>query len=282
MLKYAYNMLVYGTEPIELGIARLAKFGYDYAEIVGEPTQISAAEYSQALSKHNMPVSSIVSIYTPERDLVSSNPAIRANTVAYIKGNVDFAAALGAKIVTLTPTACMKIKPEVEIEQEWAWAVAGAREAAQYALDHGVRLALEPWNRYESYLVNRLDQSIRMVDEVDNPGIGVMADTFHMSIEDKDIPGAIRSAGKRLAHVHLADSNRAAPGEGFLDFTPIVEAIRDVNYQGVCSFELLPAAGDIWGVLQGGKAPEFLDPYTESAIKYMKNIEKSLGMSDVK
>ena len=229
-----------------------------------------------------MPVSSIVSIYTPERDLVSSNPAIRANTVAYIKGNVDFAAELGAKIVTLTPTACMKIKPEVDIEQEWAWAVAGAREAAQYAFDHGVRLALEPWNRYESYLVNRLDQSIRMVDEVDNPGIGVMADTFHMSIEDKDIPGAIRSAGKRLAHVHLADSNRAAPGEGFLDFTPIVEAIRDVNYQGVCSFELLPAAGDIWGVLQGGKAPEFLDPYTESAIKYMKNIEKSLGMSDVK
>jgi sugar phosphate isomerase/epimerase len=278
MLKYAYNMLVYGTEPIEAGIARLAKFGYDYAEIVGEPDQITAAQYNEALGKYNLPVSSIVSIYTPERDLVSSNVAIRANTVKYIKGNIDFAVAVGAKIVTFTPTACMKIKAEVNIDQEWAWAVEGAREAAHYAHEHGVRLALEPWNRYETYLVNRLDQSIQMVDEVDSPGIGVMADTFHMSIEDKDIPAAIRRAGNRLAHVHLADSNRAAPGEGFLDFTPIVQAIADVNYQGVCSFELLPAAGDIWGVLAGGKAPEFLDPYTESSIKYIKNIEKSLGL----
>ena len=272
-------MLVYGTEPIETGIARLSKYGYDYAEIVGEPEQITAAQYNEVLSKYNLPVSSIVSIYTPERDLVSSNSAIRANTVKYIKGNIDFAVAVGAKIVTLTPTACMKIKAEVNIDQEWEWAVEGARESAQYAHDHGVRLALEPWNRYETYLVNRLDQSIQMVDDVDNPGIGVMADTFHMSIEDKDIPAAIRRAGHRLAHVHLADSNRAAPGEGFLDFTPIVEAIIDVNYQGVCSFELLPAAGDIWGVLAGGKAPEFLDPYTESSIQYMKNIEKSLGLT---
>lgn len=278
MIKYAYNMLVYGTEPIETGIARLAKYGYDFAEIVGEPEQISAEQYNEALHRFNMPVSSIVSIYTPERDLVSSNPSIRENTIKYIKGNVDFAVEVGAKIVTLTPTACMKIRPEVEIEQEWEWAVIGAREAAQYALDNGVRLALEPWNRYESYLVNRLDQSIQMVDEIDNPGIGVMADTFHMSIEDKDIPAAIRRAGSRLAHVHFADSNRAAPGEGFLDFAPIVQAIADVNYEGVCSFELLPAAGDVWGVLSGGKAPEFLDPYTESSIKYMKAIEKTLGL----
>jgi hypothetical protein len=105
-----------------------------------------------------------------------------------------------------------------------------------------------------------------------------MADTFHMSIEDSDIPGAIRKAGHRLAHVHFADSNRAAPGRGHLDFTPIVEAVRDVNYEGVCSFELLPAAGDVWGVLTGGDAKEFLDQYTEESIKYMKNIERELGM----
>ena len=278
MLKYAYNMLVYGNEPIEIGIARLSKFGYDFAEIVGEPEQISAAQYNEALKRFNMKVSSIVSIYTPERDLVSSNAAIRENTKKYIRGNIDFAVGVGAKIVTLTPTACMKIRPEVDINQEWAWAVEGAREVAQYAHDNGVRLALEPWNRYESYLVNRLEQSIQMVDEIDNPGIGVMADTFHMSIEDRSIPDAIRKAGSRLTHVHLADSNRAAPGEGFLDFAAIVEAIAEVNYKGVCSFELLPAAGDIWGVLSGGKAPEFLDPYTESAITYMKNIEKELGL----
>ena len=278
MLKYAYNMLVYGKEPIEIGIARVARNGYDFTEVVGEPEQVSAERIRKALDENGILASSIVSIFTPERDLVSSNANVRANTVKYIKGNVDHAVALGAKIVTLTPTACMKIKAEVDIKQEWAWAVEGAGEAAAYAHDHGVRIAVEPWNRYETYLINRLQQSIDFCDEVDHPGIGVMADTFHMSIEDSDLPGAIRNAGKRLAHVHFADSNRAAPGRGHLDFVPIVEAIRDVNYQGVCSFELLPAAGDVWGVLSGGDAPEFLDQYTEESIAYMKNIERKLGM----
>lgn len=278
MLKYAYNMLVYGNEPIEIGIARVARNGYDFTEVVGEPEQVSAGRIRKALDENGILASSIVSIYTPERDLVSSNASIRANTVKYIKGNVDHAVALGAKIVTLTPTACMKIKAEVDIKQEWAWAVEGASEAAAYAHDHGVRIAVEPWNRYETYLINRIQQSIDFCDEVDLPGIGVMADTFHMSIEDSDLPGAIRNAGKRLAHVHFADSNRAAPGRGHLDFVPIVEAIRDVDYQGVCSFELLPAAGDVWGVLSGGDAPEFLDQYTEESIAYMKNIERKLGM----
>lgn len=278
MLKYAYNMLVYGNEPIEIGIARVAKNGYDFTEVVGEPEQVSASRIRKSLDENNILASSIVSIFTPDRDLVSSDPRIRANTLTYIKGNVDHAVALGAKIVTLTPTACMKIKAEVDIKQEWAWAVEGARKVAAYAHDHGVRIAVEPWNRYETYLINRLQQSIDFCDEVDHPGVGVMADTFHMSIEDSDIPGAIRKAGARLAHVHFADSNRAAPGRGHLDFTPIVEAVRDVNYQGVCSFELLPAAGDVWGVLTGAGAPEFLDQYTEESITYMKNIERELGM----
>lgn len=271
-------MLVYGTEPIEEGIARVAKYGYDFAEVVGEPEQISASRIRAALDANDILASSIVSIYTPERDLVSSNHAIRQNTVKYIKGNVDHAVTLGAKIVTLTPTACMKIRAEVDIKQEWAWAVEGAREVAKYAHDHGVRVVVEPWNRYETYLINRLEQSIALVDEVDHPGIGCMADTFHMSIEDSDIAGAIRSAGKRLAHVHFADSNRAAPGRGHLNFTPIVEALRDIQYSGVCSFELLPAAGDVWGVLSGAGAPEFLDQYTEESIAYMKNIERELGL----
>lgn len=277
MLKYAYNMLVYGTEELDLGVARIKRFGYDFVEIVGEPEQHPASMVVELLRKHDIGASSIVSIYTPERDLVSSNPDIRSNAIVYIKGNVDYAAAIGAKAVSLTPTACMKIQPEVEIEREWEWAVEGASEVAAYANDHGVRIVVEPWNRYETYLVNRVEQSISLVDQVGSPGIGVMVDTFHMGIEEADIAASIRSAGSRLAHVHLADSNRAAPGQGHIDFVPIVEALRDVDYQGVCSFELLPAAGDVWGVLSGGKAPEFLDPYTESAITYMKGIEAQVG-----
>jgi sugar phosphate isomerase/epimerase len=116
------------------------------------------------------------------------------------------------------------------------------------------------------------------VDEVDSPHIGVMADTFHMSIEESDIPAAIRAVGSRLAHVHLADSNRAAPGRGHLDFTPIVQAIADVGYDGWISYELLPAVGDVWGVLSGTGAPEFLDEYSRASIEHTQAIESSLGL----
>jgi sugar phosphate isomerase/epimerase len=278
MFRYTYNTLVYGHEPIELGIARVARFGYEGVELVGEPGLADVRGIRRALSENNVVASSIVSIFTPERDIVSSNPEIRRNAIDYVLGNVEYAAALGADIVTFTPTACMKITPEVEVERELAWAVEAGREVARRAADNGVTIAVEPWNRYETYLINRVGQSAAFVDEVDLPGIGVMADTFHMSLEEVDIAAEILKLGSRLVHVHLADSNRAAPGFGHTDFTPIVQAIADVGYAGWVSYELLPAAGDVWGVLSGAGAPEFLDPYTEAAITHTKNIEMELGL----
>lgn len=278
MFRYTYNTLVYGHEPIETGIARLARLGYDGVELVGERTLDDVPALKAELDRQGMVASSIISIYTPERDLVSSDESVRRAAVAYVKNNVDVAGALGADIVTFTQTACMKIVPEVDLAQEWDWAVEAARELAEYAADHDVTLAVEPWNRYETYLITRLDKAAQFVDEVDRPNIGVMADTFHMAIEERDIAAAIRAAGHRLVHVHLADSNRAAPGYGHTDFEPIVKAIADIGYDGWVSYELLPAAGDIWGVLSGAGAPEFLDEYTEASIAHTKAIETKLGL----
>ncbi len=278
MFRYTYNTLVFGKEPIVEGIKRLARFGYQGVELVGEPEQSNVAQIKKELAENGVVASSIVSIFTPERDIVSSDPDIRRNAVDYVQGNIDYAADLGADIVTFTPTACMKIVAEVDIEQEWAWAVEAGRELATYASDNGVTIAVEPWNRYETYLINRLEQSAAFVDEVAHPGIGCMADTFHMAIEESDIAAAIRHAGPRLAHVHLADSNRAAPGFGHTDFRPIIQAIADVSYDGWVSYELLPAAGDVWGVLSGTGAPEFKDQYTEASIAHTKALEAELGL----
>lgn len=280
MFRFTYNTLVYGHEPIEQGIERIARYGYDGVEFIGEPQNFDVPKIQAALQQHGVQASSIVSIYTPERDVVSSDPHIREAAAAYIRGNIDFAHAIGAELVTFTPTACMKISPEVDLETEWGWAVATARASAQYAAQFGIRMAVEPWNRYETYLINTAEQANRFVDEVAEPNIGVMVDTFHMSIEEANIAQAIESIGPRLAHVHLADSNRAAPGQGHLDFDPIMKAIVDTGYQGWISYELLPAAGDVWGVLSGGDAPEFLDPYTESSIAHTKEILARLGVKD--
>lgn len=275
-MRYAYNTLVYGQEPLARGIERLARFGYDGVEIVGEPATMDAAAIRNSLDEHGIGASGICAIYTPERDFVSSRAEVRRAAVDYVKQCVDFAVQLGGEVISVTPTACMKIRPEAAIDQELRWAVEGIREAGHYAGEHGIRLAVEPWNRYETYLVNRMAQSLALVEEIDLPSVGCMGDTFHMAIEEADIAKALRAVVHRLYHVHFADSDRAAPGHGHTDFRPIVAVLMEAGYAGFVSFELLPAAGDPFLALMGGKANEFLDEYTEAAIRFVKEIEHEL------
>ncbi|NHN34951.1 sugar phosphate isomerase/epimerase [Paenibacillus sp. S3N08] len=273
-MKYAYNTLVYAGEDIEQGIKRIAGFGYDAAEFVGDPDNVDPRHIRNLLEKYNLGASSICAIYTPQRDLVSSNDKIRKNAVAYIKQCVDFAASIGAKGISVTPTANMKIHAEADLETELNWAVEGIREAGLYAGEHGVSLALEAWNRYETYLINRLEQSLALVNQINLPNVGCMGDTYHMNIEETDIAEAFRNVGDKLAYVHFADSNRAAPGRGHIDFRPIAQALKDINYKGFISMELLPPFADPFS---GVRCEEFYDPYTKESIDYLKQLFGSLS-----
>jgi sugar phosphate isomerase/epimerase len=271
MIKYSYNTLVYAGEDIETSIARLSKFGYDGVEFVGEPEQLDGGLIKELLHKHNIAASTICAIYNNERDVISSNKEIRRNAVDYIKSCVDFAATIGATGISLTPTACMKIYEEADRKTEFAWAVEGIKEAGSYAGEHGVRITVEPWNRYENYFINRMEQSLELVNAIDLPSVGCMGDTYHMNIEEVDIGDAIRLAGDKLYHLHIADSNRAAPGRGHIDFEPVKKALQDINYSGYLTMELLPAFADPFN---GTRCEEFYDQYTEESIVFLKKLFK--------
>src|SRR6202000_587719 len=101
------------------------------------------------------------------------------------------------------------------------------------------RIVIEPWNRYETYLINRLDQAVRMTREIDLPNVGVKGDLFHMNIAAPDIAGAIRATGSLLWHLDVADSTRAAPGVGHLDLVAVMAALGDIGFDGILNFELL-------------------------------------------
>lgn len=268
-IKISYNMLVYADEEIGRGIERLARFGYDGVDIVGEPGKYDAGEIRRLLEANRIEASSICAVFSDARDFASSNPAIRQNAVGYVKGCVDFAAAVGAKAISVQASACMKTKAEAAPEQEWQWAVDGLREAGQYALENGINLTLEAWNRYETYFINRLDQALKMVNDIGLPNVGVMCDTYHMNIEETSMGDAIRGVGDKLYYVHIADSNRAAPGRGHIDFDEVARALRDIHYDGWVSMELLPAAADPFG---GEVQEEFYDQYTEESIRFLKEL----------
>lgn len=268
-IKISYNTLVYAGEDISEGIARLSKFGYDGVDIVGEPEQYDTEYINKLLKQHNIEASSICGVFNEERNFVSSKPEIRRNAIDYVKKCVDFAEVIQAKFISISATTCMKISPEASEEEEWKWGVEGIREAGLYAAEHNIRLTLEAWNRYETYLINRLDQALKMVNDINLPSVGVMADTFHMNIEESNIGDALRNVNDKLYYVHIADSNRAAPGRGHIDFKEVARALRDINYDGWIAMELLPAAADPFG---GKRCEEFYDQYTEESINYLKKL----------
>ena len=268
-IKISYNTLVYAGENIAEGIRRLARFGYDGVDIVGEPDNYNTDEICELLKENHIEASSICAIFNKERDFVSSNPVIRRQAVDYMKSCVDFAAAIGAKSISTQVTANMKIDAEAPLEQEWQWAVEGLKEAGAYAQTKNIRLTLEAWNRYETYLITRVEQALKMVEEVNLENVGVMGDTFHMNIEETDMGEALRKVGKRLYYLHIADSNRAAPGRGHIDFENIAQALKDIDYHGWISMELLPAAANPFsGIVQ----EEFYDQYTEESIVYLRKL----------
>jgi len=115
---------------------------------------------------------------------------------------------------------------------------------AAYAAERGVELVVEPINRYETNFLNTVAEALAFLDEVAAPNVGLLFDTFHANIEEPSLAASLRAASPRLRHVHVADSNRWAPGSGHLDFAAIIATLRALGYDGWLSAEILPLPGN--------------------------------------
>ncbi len=110
----------------------------------------------------------------------------------------------------------------------------------RYALDKGVRITLEPLNRYESDFINSASDAIKFITDGGYENVGIMLDTFHMNIEEQTFEKGFHTAGDKLWHVHIADSNRRFPGSGHIDFSHTFNTLQEMNYSAYISAELLP------------------------------------------
>ena len=119
--------------------------------------------------------------------------------------------------------------------------VEGIRECCRVAAEQNVTVFLEPLNRYEADDLLTLGQGAAVIREVGAPNLKLLADTFHMNIEERDLAASLRQHAALLGHVHLVDSNREVPGHGHTDIQSVLRALLDVQYQGYLCFEVLPA-----------------------------------------
>jgi D-psicose/D-tagatose/L-ribulose 3-epimerase len=232
------------------------------------------------LQQYGLEVSSIAGMYLWEeeikRDLASSDKKIREQTIIYLFKCIDYAQLMRAKLVIVVPTAVSKTAPSLSKKEDWKNSVEAVREVAKYAEKKDILLAIEPINRYETYLVNSIQDDLCYSREVNSSHVKIMVDTFHfhMNIEERDIPEAIRIAGNNLINVHLADSNRCSVGRGHINFKALIKALKEINYQYDLTLEPLPPVSDPYLALEGGVSENIFDQYAAESIMGLKYFER--------
>ncbi len=177
-------------------------------------------------------------VLTADTDLTSAQPKIRAQGVAYLKDCVRMTQEIGATSLSgVIYSQHVKPANRRPAPQEWEWAAEGLREVADYALEAGVTVGLEPVNRYETYLVNTCEQALRLRDMIGRPNVRLHLDTYHMNIEEKSFYEATKLAGNALVHYHLCENDRGIPGTGLVDWDGIFRALAEIGYQGYAALE---------------------------------------------
>jgi len=171
-------------------------------------------------------------------DLSSPDPSTREAAVSVVKGHIEVARELGSKVIIglLRGGVRKGASPARRLRLLHSSLLCCLERAER----EGVDLLLEPLNRYETDLINTVDEALSFLEDLRSPRIKLLLDTFHMNIEERDICSSIRKAAGKIGHVHVADSNRLAPGFGHLDFKSILRTLSEAGYNGYLSAEILP------------------------------------------
>jgi 5-keto-L-gluconate epimerase len=236
-----FEAIAYKGE-LEATVAEIATLGFDGVELaIRDPALVRADELVEMIGRHGLAVPAISTgqAYAEEGlCLTSASAEVRRAARDRLISHFPLAARFGALVIVgLIGTSTLDGQ---SLEQATGHLVDGLREAAAEAGEHGVRLALEPCNRYESALVRTVEAALEVVDSIETQNVGLLLDTFHMNIEEPSITASIRDSGARIFHFHVADSNRWHPGAGHLDFPAILDELQATGYEGFVSGEFLP------------------------------------------
>lgn len=258
-------------------IPKVRKMGFDILEVaLDDPALIDAKQLRQLTEDNGLSVT-VCGAFGPTRDISSDDPAIRKNGADYIRDAIGFAEAVGSTLFSgpvYSAVGKTRMVPESQKKQEWAWCVENLRELGKVASDAGVTVGVEPLNRFESDMINLVEQALNLVREVDYPAYRIHIDTFHANIEEKSIPDAIRLAGGLLGHFHACENDRGIPGTGHQDWTGIRDALKEVNYDGPVVIESftpgaveIAKAASIWRPLAPSQ-----DELASGGAKYLRSL----------
>ncbi|MGH2406293.1 MAG: 5-keto-L-gluconate epimerase [bacterium] len=224
----------------EQGIALARELGYDGVELaVRDPAAVDVARVGAALAAAELEAAAVGTGQAYLADglsLSSPDEGIKARAIERVGNHLEFAARLGAPVII----GLLRGRIEQEKGETDRRFIGSLRQIVPVGERLGTRILIEPINRYETDYLNTLEEALDLIGRLGMQTVGVLADTFHMNIEEVSPAEALARSGTRLAHVHAADSNRRAPGWGHLDFSEIVSVLKEIGYDGYLSAEILP------------------------------------------
>jgi sugar phosphate isomerase/epimerase len=268
---------IVGDEDIETSCKRLKKYGYDGIEFAAEPYKLNGDECAALLKKYGLDCKSLCGIFGEDRDLTDDGEAGKT-AVKYLKDNVDFAVKVGAALIIVVPSPVGRVvQPKGKnLDELRTTAIKNIREAADYAQKKSIKLAVEAINRYETYFMNTLDKAYALVKDINHPAVGIMADLFHMSIEEASFTQSLLMIADKLIHVHIADNTREPAGMGHTDFKEILRVLKKINYSGSLTMEFMYRLADPYSSTGIKTEAGLMDKYAEQAINFIKLMEKSV------
>jgi sugar phosphate isomerase/epimerase len=237
-----YGPLALLSGTFEEKAAKAAKLGYDGIELmVRDPAGLDWEAVKDTLDAAGLEVPQVVTGELFGADglcLATADEDLYRRAEERTRSVIDLAVYLGAMVNIGRLRGQLKFLGDVP--DPWAVAIDRLRKVVAYAAEQGVKITIESINRYETDFILSAADGMRLVEDLAGDNVGLMLDLFHMNIEDDSIEGGLRLAGDRLWHVHIADSNRRYPGSGHLDFDSIFATLKDMEYQGYVSAEMLP------------------------------------------
>lgn len=255
-MKFGMNLLLWTgelNEELLPTLERLKAIGFDGIELPIFNLDLDYAAWGKRLDDLGLERTA-VTVRNAEDNPISPDAAIRAKGVELNKRTLDCCAAVGAQTICGPyHSALGEFSGSGRTDDEWNWGVDSMRQMAEHAGKVKVQLAVECLNRFECYFLNCHADSAKFVMQVDHPACGMMYDTFHANIEEKDIPAAIRAGGEKLVHIHISENDRSTPGQGNIRWQETFDTIAGIGYDSWLVIEAfglalpeLAAATKIW------------------------------------
>ena len=232
----------------------IKEHGFDGIEVsLFRPVDFAAADIRRGL-RENALECTICSVLTGGLSVISEDAAVRSETLSHMKDCVKAAADVGSGLIAgplYSPVGYLPGRRRTA--NEWNWAVECYQELGPVLESHGVEIAIEPLNRFETYFLNTAEDAVALCEAIHHARVGILFDTFHANIEEKNLGQAFRKVGPHLKHVHACENDRGIPGTGHVEWNDVFEALRAVKYDRWLTIESfgfalgeLSAAASIW------------------------------------